>query len=454
MSDNCCTDTTIVTPPINEIRGGVRRSKGGNLFDVENPIPAEVEDSDSLKKVFSDYKLVPYAGRDKSTGHSLLYWRLMLAQLSPMNGACLQKIKKYVVGSRAKFVRAEDPEFDPGTEIAPLSPQESAIYEAAIKEMVEYKGGVRALHQALQWSALATGNAWAELSVSTINGQTRAVIKHLKATHCMYKVTKPGQPRLVAVSPVWTEDYLKKNEPAIIPLAPNFLEKDGVMRTIFHLKIGDGEWYGRPDSESSDLYKYREVQDAMYIIKQSAANFVGQLIIEVEDDDAGDPAINYQDAQRSGFDSFADRMRENYTQSGADPQSVIVTARPMGSRPMFVFQIKPNTNENWYKVTGEMSEQKILRSHGLSLRFMGFDAANGLSNDAFASDYVMNVEPVIREHRNTLTAFSNKILDLIWEVAGRQELSQYSLTFESPIKGEIEQFKTASNANPNNNNAV
>ena len=190
------------------------------------------------------------------------------------------------------------------------------------------------------------------------------------------------------------------------------------------------------------------------MIRQSAGNFVGQLIIEVEDDDpTNNPAINDDDAKRAGFDSFVDRMEENYTNKGDDPSSVIVTARPAGGRPMFVFQVKPNTNENWYKVTGEMNEQRILRAHGLTLRFMGFDASTGFSSDTFIADYVMNVEPVLNEKRNTLMSFVNKILTAIWETAGREELNQYALNFRSPIASQIEQFKTVTaNGIANNNN--
>ena len=228
-----------------------------------------------------------------------------------------------------------------------------------------------------------------------------------------------------------------------------------MFRTVFHLKAGQNKWYGRPESEGADLYKYREVQDSVYVIRQSAGNFVGQLIIEVEEDDpTNNPAINDEDAKRAGFDSFVERMEDNYTNKGDDPSSVMITSRPAGGRPMFVFQIKPNTNENWYKVTGEMSEQRILRAYGLTLRFMGFDASTGFSSDTFIADYVMNVEPVLTEKRNTLMEFSNRILTTIWEVAGRMEMNDFSINFKSPITSQIEQFKTMqTNGGSNLNNS-
>lgn len=452
MSSCCEEGTTVVPNPMIEHRGG-RKSKRVNLFDAENPIPNEIKDTDELQKVIAEYRLVPYAGSSQHSGDTLLDWYLMLVKLSPTQSAAIQKITKYVVGSRVKIVAAEDPEFDSGAPLADLSVAEKEAYAQAIKETIEYKDGIRSFHKKLQSAMSGTGNAWAELSISTVNGQTRAAIKYVKVTDVRYIATKPGELRAVAVSPKWDSEYLRKNPPTKLPIAPTFLKgKDGVLRTMFHLKSGDGNWYGRPDSEGAAMYAYREVQDAIYLIKQAAGNFVGQLIIEVEDDDAGTPAIDNAAAQQSGFDSFATRMEENYTNKGSEPQAVLVTARPIGSRPMFVHQVKPNTNEAWYKVTGEISEQKIVREHCLTLRFMGFDVAGGFGANSFVEDYVMNVEPIISEHRATLMAFSNSILSLVWEVAGKPELNKYSITFESPIQTQVNQYKQ--NGNQGTNNAL
>lgn len=460
-SNGCCDDSpTQAEAPFNELRG--RRSKRLKLFEIENPLPAEVTDTTDIQKMFDEHRLVPFATVDKRTGHALLYWYLTLAQLSPMNAACIEKVKKYVVGSKAVIERSEDPDFDTGEEKRATTPAESVRYRDALNEIVKFEGGIRKFHQNLQWSYDATGNAFVEVSYSIVNGQARFHLKYRKTTQVLYKVTKPGDMRVVAISPVWTHGYLKKNPPVLLPVTENdgsefnwVVDKEGVYRTVFHLKAGTNSWYGRPESEGADLYKYREVQDSIYVIRQSAGNFVGQLIIEVEDDDpTNNPAINDEDAKRNGFDSFVDRMEENYTNKGEDPSSVIVTARPTGSRPMFVFQVKPNTNENWYKVTGEMSEHRILRAHGLTLRFMGFDASTGFSSDTFIADYVMNVEPVLNEKRNTLTGFTNKILTLIWASVGKNEMNDFSLTFKSPIASQIEQFKTvAQNGGTNNNNS-
>lgn len=458
--NGCCDETGILKNPFADFRDTRKRGQMA-MFDAQNPIPEEIKDTDELSKVFEDWKLVPYAGRDGKTGHSLLIWYAMLAQLSPTNAACISKICSYVVGSKAVFERAEDPEYNPGNEAQPLSIAEKTAYESALKEVVTFEGGVRKFHKSLFASMKRNGNGFVEVAISTINGQTKAVVKYLKTTSVLYKVVSPGDIQAVAISPVWESNYLKKHTPRVVPIAPNFVDDGGVKRAVFHLKEGDNFWYGRPDSMGGDIYKYREVQDSLYLVKQSAANFVGQLIIEVEDDDSGSsPAIDNEDAKRSGFSSFADRLEQNHTQKGTDPQAVMVTARPIGSKPMFVFQVQPNTNENWYKETGEQARQIIIMNHGITQRFMGLDVSNGLASDAFVSDYVMNVEPTINDLRSTLMAFTNGILDTIWQFAGMEEMSLYSLDFQSPIQSQIKQYKTAqtqqqqANGSPNIDNGV
>lgn len=444
--NGCCDDatTTALPSPKSELRKN-RKFKQVPLFELKNPIPEEIKDTDELKSIFEDFNLVPYAGSDKHTGHSLLAWYLMLTKLSPTNGGAIDKLAKYTVGGRGVFVRSENPEFDIGEEIQPLSRAEKEAYQEAITTFIDFEGGVRNFHRLITIGYKSTGNAWVEMSVAKRLGQTRVHFRYVRQTGVMYLKTKPDEMRLAALSPIWTPEYLRKNPPRVVPLFPNFRQEDGVQKTLFHLKHGDNNWYGRPDSQFADLYKYREVQDAMYIVRQSANNFTGQIIIEVEDDGAT-PGINEQSAWEAGFDSFADRLIENYTQRGVDPMSVFVTSRPFGTRPMFTFQVKPNTNENWYVETGKMSENFIMGGHGCTLRFMGKDASNGFSTDAFISDYVMNMEPVINDLRTTVMIFSNKMITAAWEALGLMQFDGISLTFQSPIQRQIEDYKTAASA--------
>ena len=437
----CCGGETTPTNPLTDFHGMKRKHKT-MVFDLANPIPGEIADPSELTKMFEEYKIVPFAGSGSKTGDSLLLWYMMLAKLSPTNAACMNKLTKYAFGSKAALVRATDPEWM--QESAELSQSEQLSAQQQIKELVQFSGGTKQFFASACNAYQQTGNVFVEVTASTFNGQTRATLKVHRTMQVRYSNTPKGEPLELLISPVWKSDYLKKNPPREVYLYPVWGQrKDGAVSTMFHLKNGDNDWYGRPPSEGGDLYKYREVQDAIYQIKQAAGNFTGQVIIEVEDDDPENaPALDDKAANDAGFNSFSQRFEENFTQKSDDPQSVVVSSRPYGSRPMFVFQVKPNTNENWYKVTGEITEGHILRNHGCTLRFMGYETAAGFSTDVYISDYMLHMEPVINELRNTITDFINGALTALWtEIFNRPELNQYSITFTSPIQGTIDNFK-------------
>lgn len=457
----CCESTEEQLKNLHPMR---RRRKTGKiaLFNIKDPIPEEIADSDELRLLFQRWELVPYAGSTINSGHSLLIWYLALAKLSSTHGTCVSKLNKYAFGSRASFLWSEDPEYDTGEDLKAMTPESAKVFETALKQYVEFQGGARGFHRRLGWSLKHTGNAWAELVIANTQGEISCSLKYQKPTRCLYKNTKPGEAKYVGVSPMWTADYLeRKGGPRWVPLYPNFVEmEDGTLHSMFHLKHGDNDWYGRPDTDFADYAKAQEAQHAMYLYKQANANFMGQLIIEVEDDDADDSeAFDDNEARENGFDSFADQFEHNYSMKSDDPQAVLLSSRPFGSRPMFVFQVKPNTNEAWYKVIGEMEQGVIMRANGCTLRFMGFEATNGFSTEVFVDDYTFNQEPVIDEHRRDVCIFTNRILTAIWEHLGLRnfngvELNKMSLTFSSPIKQKLEDYKTRLQNDAANNNSL
>lgn len=444
---DCCPETTQQNP---KARLRSRSSSTGlHLYNLQNPIPSEIEDTDDLKSMFKKWRFIPYAGTTKESGQSLLIWYLMLEKLSPTHNACISKKVKYAVGSKVRFTRAQDPEFEiTDEETNPLSVNEQISYRDLLNEFFEFENGIGDFHRNIARNFEITGNALVEMSFAETLGVIRVNLKVHRPTHWLFLETEPDEPKIVAISPIWTDSYLNKHEPRYVPLSVpgnvQWVKENGVFHTVFQLKNGDNTWYGRPESQGSDVYKYREVQDEIYLVKEAGANFTGRVIIEVEDTDPEhEAAIDDTGAENQQFENFADRFRQNFTHQGENPQSVLVTSRPYGSRPMLVFQVKPNTNENWYKVTGEIAENKILRSHGLTRGFLGFEVQHGFATDVFISDYVMNNAKTIEDLRDRVTKFTNAIITEGLKIINREQFNQFSITFATPIQGAIDEYKEA-----------
>lgn len=445
MSDvidfDCCGDTE-QTNPKTDLFG--RRSKGLDpLFKLKNPIPDEVTDSKGLRSIFKNWNLIPYSGTTANSGHNLLNWYLLLARLSPTNSASIEKKIKYSVGGKARIVRSVDPEFDTGEEAVEVTTAEAVAYVDTLKKFFDFDGGISSLSRRIGWQYEATGNSFVELSIAQVGGETRFYLKAHKTTNVLFVNTKPGDAKVVAVSPVWEDKYLERNPPRVVPIYPVIAKgEDGVLRSMFQLKAGTNTWYGRPPSSGADIYKYREVQDSIYQVKVVASDFTGRLIIEVEDDSPEfAPAIEDQNAERAGYEGFAERWAENFTNSAENPQSVVVSSRPYGSKPMFVFQVSPNTKESWYQVTGKIAEEKILRANQVTPRFMGVEVSSGFSSDVYLSDYLLNMEPVITELHNVITNFINSILSAGWNFIGMGDQDVFSIAFAPPIQSALKDFK-------------
>lgn len=425
---------------------------------LANPFPKEINDPKEIKDVYKKYPIIPFAGSRESTGDSLIAFYDLLYSLSPTNGSCINKKSAFAFGSRPTASLAVDPDFDVGLEENDLSPQIKTAYRDTLYQYIIFDRPIRQFHRVLCTNYQKTGNAWIKLSIGNTLGQYRAAMAIKKQDHVRY-LDRDGSAQ-VAISPIWTEEYLKKNPPDVVPIYPNFkVGAGGTMETMFHLKAGENDFYGRPESNQSDMSKYSEVQTTFYRIRSAYGEFTGKLILEAE---AENPKAMLDesdtDARESGYLDEQHRFEDNFTQKSDDPQAVYVTYRPYGSRPMFVYSVPPNSNENFYKVIKGIDQDDIIRSHGCTLRFMAFDTPNGFSSDIFLDDYMLYVKPVIDDLRMTILGFVNKAITAVWEIVGKQAMNQYSLSFTSPVNDDLERYKERKNMvflaqqNPDQNN--
>jgi hypothetical protein len=360
----------------------------------------------------------------------------MLQKLSPTHGTCIAKKTKYAVGGRVRIVQAFDPVWSLPIERNEVPINTQLEYRNNVEQYFTFEGGLQELHKFVSSAFQSVGEAYVEMSYTVVEGQTRVHVKAHGEKSVLPAKTETAYP-IYGISQKWDVEYLKNNPPRLVTGYPEFTQDEqGVNRTMFVLKTGNTN-HGRPDSQMSDIYKYREVQDSIYLAKQSAANFSGQLIIEVEDGEAVD-AIDNDGAQSSGFADFATQFEHNFTMKSDNPQSVLITSRPYGAGEMFVFQVKPNTNENWYDVTGEMAVGYITRSHEVTPRFIGKESSNGFSENAYLQDYLTNVEPTINALRETITDFTNGILNAGWDVLNMPNMKELSITFDNPIQSMID----------------
>ena len=116
MSDNstCCPDTDLTGFHPRNFRGYTRKGNPLRLYEIENPIPNEVKDTDKIRDFFRRYPFIPYAGFDRFTAHSLLQRMIDMKHLSVTHGSCIESKKRFAFGAKIDVIRNFNPVFDLG----------------------------------------------------------------------------------------------------------------------------------------------------------------------------------------------------------------------------------------------------------------------------------------------------------------------------------------------------
>lgn len=445
-TDACCDESTV--GPVGDPRKVPARPRQFRLFDIVDPIPAEIYDSRELNDLFTEWPFVPFASYEHTTGHSLLTWYIMLANLSATNAAAIGKKSTYALGGMATAIYAEDILFDTGEGEREATVSDKVAYREMLKEIEFAPGDLHRLARLCSWSYQGTGNLWLMVSTSTVNGETRSKVEYKAPTNVLYVRTENNEPSVVAVSPMWTKQYLDKYPPMIVPVYPLSADDGGVIRTMIHVKAGSNSYYGRPEAEAAAPSMYSEVQNVLFRIRQAGSDFTPRMVMEVEagedgEDPLADPGIN------KTFKNFADSFENSYTQKSSDPKSVLITSRPHGSSPMLVQSIPSQSNQYYFRVMSEINRDDIMRNQNVTQRFMSLDVSGGFSTEVYISDYIINMEPVLNRLRRTVCNAINKAITQHLQISGNMALNELSLTFKSPIASTVETYRNGSQ----NNNA-
>lgn len=413
-----------------------RRRVGFGMFtDIPNPIPAEIVDPKEIEDTFKHYGFIPYAATDHNSNHSLLLWLNSMSHLSPTHGSCINSIKSYALGQPLDIIKRHSQAFGIDTKLTEKE-KETFVDWLDSTFRFQYNSNLHKIALNSYKNNKDNGNYFLEVVLSKFAGQEAAnIIVHNTETVC-YVTTKPNKTRFAGISHRWDIGHIKNNPPKVLPVYPAFkvLDEGATITTLIHIKEDTTKLYGRPEWLNSFMSVYREYQDANYLIKQAAANFMAQSLIEVEDSEGGTESVfSDADAQKDGFANASEQFSKNFTAESDDPQSVILLSRPYGAKEAFVFQFKPNTSEQFYKVMSELQELDIIRAHQWSKRFLGENQTQGFSKDVFLDELKVKEACMLPALRHQACLGINLALNMMSIFFNRPEFSKYMVTGRSNI---------------------
>lgn len=438
---DCCTGNLDPNNPRSTYRKKNRKAKFIKLAEIENPIPNEVSDPSELKMFFDKFPFIPYAGNSRTTSHSLLCHMINFLQLSVTKSAVVQSIKSWSFGSKIDIVKSTDTDFDLGEDIYNIDIADKRRYHEAIKQNV-YLGDDTLKGQACKMSESydLTGNIYVELIRTETAGQRMFTAQFHSALDVLYLYTKPGQTKIVGVSKKWTEDHLKKNPPTLIPVFPTFHQfEDGTQRSMIHVKEGNFDWYGRPPDFSSFIDQYNEYKLREFLTKQINTNFIGQVLIEIEDDEPTGNDFDEDGNMKAGFEGTADRLEENFTNKGGDPTSVVAMTRPAGSDHAFIHEFKPNTSEKFIcKISAEL-RGNIIGANDWSEALLRKDQTSGFNSQMFKDVFTIVNATKINARQILIEKIQNTIINEAFEWMGISEFKEFAIKYQTPLKKLIDE---------------
>ena len=462
MQIDCADSTLTGNIKATLANSGRRRRYSALRFDSPvNPVPAEIRDAKEYRRLFGGLKniFVPYAGNERYSSHALLNFLYTLAEVSPTQSGIIGKKQRYAFGGKVRVVRRQDKDFD----IGDVQEVDQATQLRFIREFLplieildnsQQRISVRDLARFQLSDDERCGNFYFEIVKSSVgSAKTFRVFTH-DPRHCAYLPTDKDEPRYVAITPIWSFEYMLRNPPAVVSVYPNWqVDQDGTERTIVHIKNGNFVWYGRPLSVASILDQYLEFQNADYKCKHTSTSFMGQALIEIEQA-PGMPALNNDTAaQENGFGDATEEFAANFTNIADNPQRVLMMERPAGAKEAFVHEFTLNTQESWFTASATEAANNILKSHDgfPKILFLG-EGATGFSSDEFLQQFEVYDATT---NKDLQTEFAAAINDIIFKEAvaffETPEFADLGIQFTSPF---TDLLKKRENATGNDNNGM
>lgn len=404
-------------------------------FQLQNPIPDEVQDNDIEKLFFSKYKLVPYSGTHQCSSHTILKYINNLSVLSPTLSSCINAIGFYGFGGKIDVVKSDNSEFDL-SDIADVLSNVGEVDQVEAKK--RFISSISNIKMDYTWNGLATalytsyktnGNAYLEVVIHKFLDERKVEFIYHDPKHVLYKL---GNTKSVLISKSWEETYMMKKPPREVVVYPNYSESNSEVRTIIHLKHGTGDYYGRPDWWGCNYDAFLEIKNKEYLLKSVHNSFTGLVLVEFEGDQLGG-GIDDEDAKENGWQNTAQRFAHNFTNQGEKPSSVMITERPSGATPVHVHEFKPNTNEKYFTSISKLCEDQIVKVNNWSKKLLGISGNTGISNEAFVSELKSKI-PIIEYYQNLIdNNIINKAFDFVGNITGNQDFVNFNIKHKSAL---------------------
>lgn len=390
-----------------------KKAKSFEVFgNAINPLAEEIRDPDDLRLMLERYPHIPFL---EGGAAGFRFFELMRKYSPTHSSICNNKIT-YATGGGWRLVYGLPIGLARSRNNAKeLSDADEATYIQFIQSWTNFEKLLSLANQQLD-NFETYGNAYYEIIIEQFAGNTYIRYRNHDADRVRYKFNGSmdiSGNQSVYISACWSWDFLQKNPPLEVAVYPNFSQmSDGTLRSVVHLKhdVVNREWYGEPSSEGSLMYQFTEYQLAVYNNNQYANDFSAKIIISVEDDfmDTED-AIERKRAFRDHIDKFTNQKAG---------KSVLLHTRGTGQAPANVNVINAPQNYEYHKVTAEIAEGQIFKSHDWHPTLLVKTAGQLGGASEFDIVYKTKYKTVIRPLQSKIEDHIQKLVSVAESILG------------------------------------
>lgn len=445
------------------------------IFQLPNPIPYTVVDSEELQTTFDKYRIVPYYGTAESTSHRFLEVLKTLTDLSSTFKSTVRDLREYTFGRNVRVVGNAIPGLD--IDSVDLEPEEQGEFVSFLSGLNLTLPSIMKAIKRADYFLLVSGNAYLRIKRVTVGDTVRYYLSVPHYKHVAYLVSEDPDEQFVIYSK-FLDDHTKlmKYPPDILRVstetgALNWATTEpGVEETIIHLKnpanADESDYYARPDilPAMPDLYVDHQIPNQSS--KVAATDIITRVILAFEAEDPNNVGDSYEDEDGvSGSGKYyedgtvAGRKLDNFernmlvlkqlaTNMGSHPSTLgpDYTAStlagveyPHGGNPPTPIELEVNKDVAYQKWQRQTASDYICAILGwsstlLQIRDIKANIGGNVLADVFRVCNVRTIKP-------RQTYFQDVINNLVQQVLSREsgpaDFANYGIQFPDVIAEEI-----------------
>lgn len=412
---------------------GVVKSFGFGNFT--SPLLDEIKDPSELQYTFNRFPIVPFFGNNEDSSDSILNAMYRLSEITPVFGGLLESIGQFTLNAGFKLHKQEGLGIL-SRKTVEVSDAEFTAYEQRLQTELVNTDLTEVAQKACN-TYLIDGNIFLKVAISKTTKTFS--IQALNTTQVRYMEEMIPNYKEVMLSATFLSTAILTQQPEIIPVFPNYVESDGLVEFVIHVKksVPNRHYYGLSRAFNSIMNNYLLNQLLVYLSAETDNRFTGKVMIDAEAS-----SNDTEDGLSEGTEAFIEYIKNTFTNKGTERSTVLARFREPDTAEAKVTQFNANTEENFYQTIFNLINEQVVVSMGWDKRLIGYSRENGLGGNDLDTIFRLSSQKVVGV-QEAVTKSINNALFAIDSVLNIGYYKDYQIRLGNLFNKMVEETKEA-----------